>query len=501
MTRTLGWSGALLALVAMAGCNSGKPAGGERHLTLAITSRFEANFNPYRDQIMTFQPLHSLMFDCLFKMDSAMQPRPWLVERTERDGKAVLFTLKPNLRFSDGRPLTASDVAASITGSLRESPTPNPIYRDIAGGEEFMAGRADTVAGLQVLSPVSFRIEFRSENNEYPYYLASLNFAIRPADWSVKNPVGSGAFRVDSLRYDGTKALIHLRRNPHYHSAGDPGIDELVFEYFTRDTDFVSAVRGEKVDAYFNFLSLALTEVPVSYRPHRMPILGGFYIGLNPGAAETADPGFRRWLASRFDFDGLLSRKKWDIVSPSHRVLPYGMAEYFLFRPIVRQPEERRYFPQLKRLRAVNMQSSIRPELLAFMREELARNNVQLDLEWGSYQEVEARKGRGDYNLTSFFYLTDVPLAIHFYELLFTPGLELNPGYTVPEALRLLADYREERDGRRRLEILLRLEEIARAECFQIPVCNPVTTLGFRRPIGRLRLNYLLQFDLSPDQP
>jgi peptide/nickel transport system substrate-binding protein len=57
-----------------------------------------------------------LIYEELFSLDSRMQPKPQMVERTtvSPDGLEYRFTLRPGLKFHDGQPVTSADVVASV---------------------------------------------------------------------------------------------------------------------------------------------------------------------------------------------------------------------------------------------------------------------------------------------------------------------------------------------------------------------------------------------------
>jgi len=88
------------------------------------------------------------------------------------------------------------------------------------------------------------------------------------------------------------------------------------------------------------------------------------------------------------------------------------------------------------------------------------------------------------------YFLIDTPLSSYFYETLFTPGHELNRiGYTVPEALQLLNDFRQETDELKKLKILSQLEEIAQEEAFVIPLANPLSILGYKDHLKNVKVD------------
>ena len=76
------------------------------------------------------------------------------------DGLTYTFHLHPGVRFSNGEPLTASDVGFTLTRLLTH---PKAVNQDIAtairGAEALHSGRTDTLEGFQLIDDNTFTIE------------------------------------------------------------------------------------------------------------------------------------------------------------------------------------------------------------------------------------------------------------------------------------------------------------------------------------------------------
>ena len=73
-------------------------------------------FNPYSCNCITNRPILSLVYEGLFVMGNHFQPEPVLCDKfaVSESGKYYIFKLCEGVRFSDGSPLTAADVVASL---------------------------------------------------------------------------------------------------------------------------------------------------------------------------------------------------------------------------------------------------------------------------------------------------------------------------------------------------------------------------------------------------
>ena len=79
------------------------------------------------------QTVSSLLYESLFRLDEHFQPQPWLCEHYAYDAETLryVFTLRPDITFSDGEPLTAADVKATLDRA-RTSPRYAERFLDVA---------------------------------------------------------------------------------------------------------------------------------------------------------------------------------------------------------------------------------------------------------------------------------------------------------------------------------------------------------------------------------
>lgn len=140
------------------------------------------------------------------------------VPAAEAGGRAFRLRLRAGLRFADGTPLGAADVAASLTRLLSRTSAHAWVALPILGADAFLAGRAATLAGVQVLSDRELLVTLAWPLPEWPWALAS-----PPA--AVVSPSGGGAGPFALQALDGAGA--RLVANPN-HWRGRPFADRLV---------------------------------------------------------------------------------------------------------------------------------------------------------------------------------------------------------------------------------------------------------------------------------
>jgi peptide/nickel transport system substrate-binding protein len=87
---------------------------------------------------------------------SRIVPEAAAFPRISRDGRTFTFTIRRGFRFSDGTPVTAAHFAHGLNRVFQptmQSPAATYVL-DIAGAEDVLAGRAQTVAGIRARGQV-----------------------------------------------------------------------------------------------------------------------------------------------------------------------------------------------------------------------------------------------------------------------------------------------------------------------------------------------------------
>src|SRR5262245_7834100 len=149
----------------------------------------------------------SQIYSPLVGLTSDLEPTPQLAESwtISRDGLVYVFTIRPGVRFQNGREVEASDLVYSLTRLFQEPYRSHGLaagYLDaIQGAPEFMAGKARTVSGIRALD--RYRIELRL-TRPYSALLSALALdqtavvpreIMRPGPNGIESrPIGCGPF-------------------------------------------------------------------------------------------------------------------------------------------------------------------------------------------------------------------------------------------------------------------------------------------------------------------
>jgi len=170
------------------------------------------------------------------------------------DGKIYTFKLREDVKFHNGRKLTAEDIKYSIERAINPK-TQSPgqgFFWSIKGFDEMVAGTATELSGMTVVDPYTLKIELSSPDATFLHVMA-INFAFAVPKEEVekygqdfgKHPVGTGAFSMKEWKLG---QRVVYERNPDYYKAGLPRLDEIVFEVGQEPTVALLRLQRGEVD-------------------------------------------------------------------------------------------------------------------------------------------------------------------------------------------------------------------------------------------------------------
>lgn len=211
------------------------------------------------------------------------------------DGRTYVFTLRPDIHFSNGRTVTTADVVASMRRIFRVgSPTAGSFYSAIVGADLCLKEPATcTLSGGVVEDPAHRTITFHlsSPDTEFLQKLAFTHAVIVPADTpdhDIGNtPIPStGPYAIAS--YDPNKSLV-LNRNPAFREwsaeaqpEGYP--DTITYSFGIPDEAAVTAVENGQYDWMEGSIPMdRLGELGSRYtaQTHVMPHAAMYFLPMN----------------------------------------------------------------------------------------------------------------------------------------------------------------------------------------------------------------------------
>ena len=253
------------------------------------------------------------------------------------DGLIWTFKLKPNLRWSDGRELTAADFVYSIrrllspeTGAAQAS-----RFDAIRNARLVRVGKLPTEQ-LGVTAPDARTVRFELEQPDVDlpimtsiaYCVPEHVIRVHGREWTRPgNMVTSGPYTVES--WAPAVKIVKLRRNPYFHEAASVAIERVEWLTGYDDATRLRLFRVGEVDVVtvedpIN-LSLARRDLASRLRGGPDSRLGA--IGLNLQHKPLQDPRLRRALSLAIDRRVLTAKVRALDERAWEGVLPPGMRD------------------------------------------------------------------------------------------------------------------------------------------------------------------------------
>src|SRR6266511_1435841 len=228
------------------------------HKCLVMTgsgdTAFTKNFNPYAGGGLPSNAIAQGAFyePLLVVPAGGSKTVPWLARRWawSNGNKTLTLNLARNVKWSDGKPLTAADVVYSLTAG-RQDKTMDRIG---------LIGADNNVASIKAKGAARVVIRLKTADSQFIPAILNRQFVVPKHIWSkVKDaatftnpkPVGSGPFnRVARF----TTQDYVLNKNPHYWQAGMPKVACLEYVQATSNDAALALIQSGQVDWTHNFV-------------------------------------------------------------------------------------------------------------------------------------------------------------------------------------------------------------------------------------------------------
>ena len=283
------------------------------------------------------------VFNRLIEMDNnengEMEILPSLAESWEisEDGRTYFFHLRENVTFSNGSPLTASDVHYTFVRLLTHPDACNQDIADgIVGAMALENGEADDLEGFQVLGDLDFSITL-----EHPFeaFLACLSMpgasildqetTEEAGDRFGKDPawtVGTGSFIF--WKWNPEEALL-LKANPDCWQ-GPPHCEGLNLRFITDSKEIRRMFEEGEIDVLDldevgNTAEFFLHGDIYQDRLFSVPRIGITYIALNESIEPLTDVRVRKAMQLSLNRSMLLSAVYGGRGSVENGIFPHGL--------------------------------------------------------------------------------------------------------------------------------------------------------------------------------
>ena len=258
------------------------------------------------------------------------------------DGKTYKLTLRPNMKYSDGTPIKATDFTYAIKRLFKANSGGSVFYEDIVGAKDFAEDKADAISGIVADDATGdIAITLDKPNGTFTNVLG-LTFAApvapsTPLDKEATNnpPPSSGPFMITKV--DAPNSLT-MERNPQFKTVQDAGatevvdavVDKIIVTQNKNNSAQVTGVEQNQID-YMQSPPDAdrLSEVKAKFsdRFRLENSINTYYFWMNNKTAPFNDVRVRQAINYAIDPEAL-NRVFGGRLHPSQQILPPGMPGY-----------------------------------------------------------------------------------------------------------------------------------------------------------------------------
>ena len=315
---------AALALASCAGSakqkeNDGAAGAGGMIAQLTFPSEADAsvgslaNYNPYAPKPLTTTWLYEQL---IVRNALTCEETPWLAEKaTWEGGEKLTFDIRQGVKWTDGQPFTAKDVAFTFNLMKQYPALDKPgVWTSTFGAP----ATSVTAEGNKVV--------FAFSGNAAPKYDGIIASKILPehiyskvgdpTKYVDKTPVSTGPFKVGS--FNGRQLV--LERRPDYWQADKIKVNKLVLEGNYDASQAALKLRSGQLDAYWGevpnpkktFVDADPKTNHLYYAPNGMTVLTG-----QDQKPPFNDPKFREAISYAMDKEGMSVKATYGIMKPA----------------------------------------------------------------------------------------------------------------------------------------------------------------------------------------
>ncbi|MCW2512008.1 MAG: transporter substrate-binding protein [Mycobacterium sp.] len=258
------------------------------------------------------------------------------------DGKTYKLTLRPNMKYSDGTPIKASDFAYAIQRLFKADSGGSVFFEGIVGAKDYAADKAPTISGITT-DDASGDITIALENPSGTFNnVLALMFAApvppsTPLDKDATNtpPPSSGPFMITKVEAPQT---LTMERNPNFKTVKDAGatevadanVDKITVTQNKSNSAQVTGVEQNTIDFMVDPPDAdRLAEVKSKFgeRFRLDDSINTYYFFMNNKTAPFNDIRVRQAINYAIDPEAL-NRVFGGRLHPTQQILPPGMPGY-----------------------------------------------------------------------------------------------------------------------------------------------------------------------------
>lgn len=294
------------------------------------------SFDPGTSSESFAAPIIGNTFEGLIRTDEKGQIEAALAKTWEisEDGLTYRFTLRPDARWSDGKPVTAHDFEYAWRRALNPASGAKNVAMlyHIDGAKEHYKDSSHPVAISAIDDDtLSFTLKY-----PVPYMMHLLNafvfypvrediVAANPTGWT-RTPdtfIGTGPFKMTALELGKN---ITFEKNPYYYEADKVSLDHLTLQLIANQSTALAALEAGDVDGIDSVPSSEIPRLSVESKAFKItPALSTAYAIFNSHTPPLNDLRVRKALSLAIDREEIVEFVLQSADLPAVGLVPFGI--------------------------------------------------------------------------------------------------------------------------------------------------------------------------------
>ena len=295
-------------------------------------------FDPADNNARTASELITNVYDTLVMItaDDLQTLKPMLATdwTTSEDGRLITMTLRDDVQFHSGNPLTAEDAAWSLRRVIKLGQVGSTDFAlwgfTDDNVDELIRAVDATTLEIELPEPVNVDLVLYSLAGASLGIIDSQTALQHEANddlggtWLAANPAGTGPFRLAQWR---PNDIAMFDANPDYWD-GAPAMQRVAVRHIPESGNLRLQLQAGDVDIghYVAAGDLEALENDANIVIDNVPGLGFYYVALNQKDEDLANPLVRRAFQHAFDWEAIQGNIMKYTGFPWNSMIPRGMA-------------------------------------------------------------------------------------------------------------------------------------------------------------------------------
>ncbi len=256
------------------------------------------------------------------------------------DGKTYTLQLRDGIKYSDGKPVKASDFEYAVERAFDVNSGGSGFYTKIVGAEDYQSGKAKDISGIKADDASGkITIELTQPSGTFNDELALMFVAPVPQDTpdsdQTKNPPPStGPYEITNVDPGRT---FTMKKNPEFKTIADAGADIPDAQVDTINVEEIKNLSSQVTDIEQNRLDFMIDNPPAdriseiegrySDRFRRERAINTYYFWMNNEEPPFDDVKVRQAVNYAIDPEAI-AKFYGGLMTPAQQILPEGMPGY-----------------------------------------------------------------------------------------------------------------------------------------------------------------------------